>query len=173
MPAPKGNKNAVGNKGGAPTKFKPEYTKAMIDFFDIEPYKKETMEQVTEYYQDGTVRRKSEKFKYIPEKFPTILKFAKNIEVAYFTVKRWADKGMHEENDKKPDPELVKFCEAYKQAKVMQKEFLIEIGLSGSAPPASFIFTAKNVTDMKDSRDVTSGGEKISGIVTIEVPPKK
>ena len=53
-----------------------------------------------------------------------------------------------------PDKNLVEFCKAYKEAKELQKEFLIHNGLVGAANAPVTIFTAKNVTDMRDQVDV-------------------
>lgn len=162
---PLGNQRAKGNKGGRPTKFKKEYTKKMLDFFSVEPYKQEIAESTKEYFADGKLKRESNKVRLTPSSLPTIRKFAEKIKVAYFTVKRWAEKGEDrdtiDEDTKKFTKEeleeraqlaldLREFSESYKEAKEMQKEFLISIGLSGATPPASFIFVAKNITDMKD-----------------------
>lgn len=188
MPAPKGNKYAKGNKGGRPTKFKPEYIKKLIEFFSIEPYKKELMESSTEYYKDGEVKRESAKYKHMPNKMPTIYSFSKSIDVAYSTVFRWAEKGQDDilpedtDTNKKWTKEeleaielnnkaIKEFCNAYKEAKEAQKEFLISIGLAGAAPAPFAIFTAKNVTDMRDKveTDITSGGEKIQPILGMKI----
>jgi transposase len=158
-------KKRTGNtpKGGRPTKFKPEYIEQMIEFFSIDPERKELMETVEEYGSDGQIRKKGEKWKYVPNRLPTILKFAKSIGVPYVTVYRWAEQGEDEELEKtikdgevisvekqKLREDLKRFRNAYNTAKALQKDFLLQIGLSGSAPPASFIFTAKNLTDMRD-----------------------
>lgn len=52
---------------------------------------------------------------------------------------------------------------ALKKAKEIQKEILIMGGLDGRFNPTAFIFTAKNITDMRDKTetDVTSGGKVI------------
>ena len=51
------------------------------------------------------------------------------------------------------------FSEAYKKAKDMQKEFLIEQGLEGNYNTAFAIFTAKNITDMRDKQEVEHSGK--------------
>lgn len=159
MPAPKGNKYALGNKGGRPTKFKEEFIKKIIEFFSIEPYKKELMEEVREYYKDGGLKKESTKFKHIPEKLPTLYQFARSIKVSYWTVWEWANKGESPLiEDKICGAKIKEFSNAYKEAKELQKEFLISIGLSGAAPSPAFIFTAKNITDMRDSQEVKHSG---------------
>lgn len=154
---------------GAPTKFKPEYTQRLLSFFDVEPYFKDEAEQSIEFGKDGKPRKAMVKYRLLPNKLPTLFRFARDIDVAYSTVWRWAEKGEDPELQKKlelhiegketlPQAELEKlqalkeFCNAYNEAKQMQKEFLINIGLAGAAPPAAFIFTAKNITDMRDER---------------------
>ncbi len=181
MGAPKGNKFAEGNKGGRPTKFRGEFIQQLIDFFSIEPYTKELMEEVKEYYKDGELKKESTKYKHIPSKLPTLYQFSKKIGVSYSTVYRWAEKGEDQENIeelkgeytdsqleeiKQHREQIKEFCNAYKEAKELQKEFLISIGLSGAAPSPAFIFTAKNITDMRDKQELdhTSKGEKITNI---------
>lgn len=46
------------------------------------------------------------------------------------------------------------FNEAYKKAKDIQKEFLIMQGLTGQYDRTFAIFTAKNITDMRDKTEV-------------------
>lgn len=152
MSAPKGNKFAKGNNGGRPTKYKPEYCQQLIEYFDIDAYSKETIEKMTEYFKDGEVKKEVEKYKYVPNKMPTIFRFAQKIGVNEDTLVEWSKVNQE-------------FSAAYKAAKEIQKEFLISLGLSGAAPSPAFIFTAKNVTDMKDKTetDITSGGNVVAG----------
>jgi len=159
-----------GEGGGRPTKFASAYTEQLIAFFSIEPYKKELAEYSREYYKDGELKKESEKYRLTPNMLPTLLQFAKKIGVDYTTLYRWATKG--EADDGSVSPELLKFCNAYKEAKELQKEFLISIGLVGAAPPASFIFVSKNVTDMRDKQEVdhTTGGAKLPGVINIVAP---
>jgi len=63
--------------------------------------------------------------------------FARKIGVCRDTLGEWTK--VH------PD-----FSDAYKKAKALQKEHLITCALLGLFPPAAFIFTAKNITDMRD-----------------------
>lgn len=153
-----------------PSSFKKEYSKELIKFFDIEPYKKETMEKVKEYFESGKVKKESEKYQYIANKLPTLYRFSEKIGVVYSTVWRWAEKGEWKEEDGEKPNEFTDFCNAYKAAKEIQKEFLISLGLSGTTPPSSYIFTAKNVSDMRDKNelDLTTLGEKITGFQFIK-----
>jgi len=163
MAAPKGNKNAKGNKGGRPTKFEPGFVEKLREFFSVEPYKIVAVESSIEYFASGKVKKKSEKTRPIPNKLPTLYSFAKSIGVAYWTVQHWMKEGakMSELDENITDEQRAKieFSHAYKDAKEEQKEFLISIGLAGAAPPSSYIFTAKNVTDMRDKQEVEHSGE--------------
>lgn len=155
---------------GAPTKFRPEYVDAIVRFFDVEPFYKEEIEQAVEFFQNGKPKKANIKYRLVPNKMPTLFSFARSIGVAYSTVWRWAERGEDEELQERvqrhiegkevlhPDEfakikALQDFCNAYKEAKELQKEYLINLGLSGATPPAAFIFVAKNVTDMKDEKN--------------------
>lgn len=68
------------------------------------------------------------------------------------------------------DQTLRKYCDeneeflaSYQKAKQIQKELLITGGLKGYFNPTSFIFTAKNITDMRDKQEIdhTSKGERL------------
>jgi hypothetical protein len=170
MAAPKNNKNAVGNNGGRPPKFKKEFVKQLIDFFDVEPYKKEIMEKTTEYHANGKIKRKSEKYDLVPNKLPSLYTFAKHIGVNYVTIRRWAEKGdqVQSEDESEQEEAIIEFCNAYKTAKEAQKQFLIDLGLSGAAPATAYIFTAKNVTDMRDRTEITGAdGDPMKTEVTV------
>ncbi len=180
----KGNKNAVGNAGGRPSVYQDSFVDALIAFFDIEPIKQEVYETTKEWYKGGKgdndidgIKKISQKIRYVPNRLPTLFRFARSIGVSYVTVNDWYKKGrgtFTEKEATKPnpaDPKFEDFADAYDAAKEMQKEFLIILGLSGATPPSSYIFTAKNLTDMKDKieNDLTSKGEKL-GVVML--PPK-
>ena len=77
-------------KTGRPTKFKPEYTAELIRFFDIKPTKKELMETVREFGRDGVEKKVGEKYKHIPNKYPTLLRFAMKIKAATSQPKRYS-----------------------------------------------------------------------------------
>jgi len=115
--------------------------------------------------RDGSV---SEKHKYIPNLLPTIVRFAKKINVDYVTVYRWAMDGDDElmakklaNGEKLSEARLAQgalqreFCNAYKHAKAQQEDFLIQNGLAGASPSSAFIFTAKNITTLRDKVEST------------------
>jgi hypothetical protein len=143
MPAPKGNKYALGNKGGAPTLYKPEYCEQLIEWFSGEPYRVEEIP----HYRNGQVSWIDKKL--IPNKLPTFHTFATHIGVTPQVIPDWAKR--HEE-----------FGRAYAYAKELQKYFLIENGLNGIYNAAAFTFVAKNITDMHDKHEIESTGEPFS-----------
>lgn len=147
--------------GGRPSKFKSDYIQKIIEFFEVEPYRKELMESTKEYFKNedsvqGSLKKESEKYRLIPNKLPTLFGFARSIGVSYKTVWSWA----FEKEESELTDDLKEFRYAYKEAKEMQKEFIISIGLSGAANAPFAIFTAKNVTDMRDKTEIdhTSDG---------------
>lgn len=118
---------------GRPTKYKPEYCQALIDFFDVEPYE----ERQIQHYKNGDVSWSD--YKRFPNRIPTLRKFAKSINVNYTTVYEWIEK--HKE-----------FSNAFTHAKEIRKWFIIENGLEGLYNPAFAKFVAVNVTDMRDNQ---------------------
>lgn len=135
MAAPKNNKFALGNNGGAPTKYDPKYCEEMISYFNTAPNKLLT-----------------ESGKLVPNELPTLRKFAKKIGVDKKTLLNWAE----------VNKEFFHALEACKEA---YKEFLIENGLLGLYNSAFAVFVAKNTTDMKDKVETEHSGEvKISGV---------
>lgn len=137
----------MAKKLGRPTKYKPEYCDEIIAFFDV-PRSEQRVKSVT------TGKNDYEKTDYetVPNPLPTLAKFARSIKVSRDTVNQWV----------KDHPE---FSDAHNVAKDIQKDFLVDNGLEGLYPPASFIFTAKNITDMRDKTELdhTSKGERIAG----------
>jgi transposase-like protein len=150
--------------GGRPTKYDPKFCKQMLTFFNVEPYRKEVAEKSKEYFANGELKKESEKYRFVPNELPQFAMFARKIGVHRDTLDAW--RKAHQE-----------FSDAYNESKELQKHFLITIGLAGAAPPASFIFVSKNITDMRDEQylDHTSKGKAISTPTVIKViqPPAK
>ena len=94
------------NKGGRPTKYKPEYCEMLISFFKCEP-KAKTNEKGG-YYVEGVL--------------PTLERFASAIDVSTETLQEWKRK--HEE-----------FSVSLTRALELQKTYLIEGGLRASYNP--------------------------------------
>lgn len=118
------------NATGRPTDYREEYCEKIIKFFEREPFH-------DEYTEKGVHR--------LANKLPTFNRFAMEIGVNEDTIVEWS----------KVHPE---FSAAYNVAKKLQKEFLINNGLAGLYPPASFCFVAKNITDMRDKQEVEHSG---------------
>lgn len=113
--------------GGRPSKYKPEFIPQMIDFFSIEPSRME------EGHMGAMVER--------PNRLPTFERFASNIDVTVDTLLNW----------NKSFPE---FLGAYKKCKQMQKDFMVQNGMSGLFNAAFTKFVAINITDMVDKSEV-------------------
>ncbi|MDD5010502.1 MAG: terminase small subunit [Phycisphaerae bacterium] len=124
--------------GGRPTKYKPEYCEDIVKYFDIE-YTKEV--EVCFTYKNGDTKETTE---LRAENLQFLSGFARSIGVCRDTLDEWC----------KVYPE---FSDAYKKAKELQREHLITCGLQGLFPAAAFIFTAKNLTDMRDKTEIEHG----------------
>jgi hypothetical protein len=104
--------------GGRPTKYKAEFCDQLIAFFDVEPWE---LREVTLTLRNVTTVEKDERY---ATRLPTFERFAHNINVHVDTMIEWTNK--EDKNGKLVHP---KFSEAYKRAKQLQKDILIENGL--------------------------------------------
>src|SRR3989339_10576 len=123
------------NGTGAPSKYNSKYCADIVTFFADAP-RWQLIDDSSSCGSQGD----STHSKKIPAQLPTFYNFAKKIGVNEDTIVVWA----------KVYPE---FSAAYNAAKQEQKQWLIEVGASGLCPPASFIFIAKNITDMRDKTE--------------------
>jgi len=157
--------------GGRPTLYAPKFCQMLIDHFTVPTYENRVLEEVVEYYPNGKKKRSSQKVKQVAGRMPTKFGFAEKIGVDEDTLGNWANARYP---DDYPDEALrgalknPEFFGAWKRVEKMQKEWLIAVGLSGDAPPSSFIFVAKNVTDMRDEQIMR--GEINSTVRYIEAP---
>ena len=120
---------------GQPTKYKPEYCQQLIDYFSIEPLKIVAEQKIIGTEGGKYVSRR------LPQRFPWFEGFARKIGVHRNTLKNWCN-------------EHPEFAEAYETAKDLQREFLVDIGLSGATSASFAIFTMKNVCGWRDERDL-------------------
>ena len=120
---------------GQPTKYKPEYCQQLIDYFSIEPLEIIREQEITGTDGGKYVSRR------LPQRFPWFEGFARKIGVHRNTLKNWC-------------AEHPEFAEAYETAKDLQREFIVDVALSGAAPPSFAIFTMKNVCGWRDERDL-------------------
>ncbi len=127
------------NATGRPSDYDEKYCTEIIEFFNREPYRLYDTDK-------GPVK--------VPALLPTFNRFAMEIGVNEDTIVEWS----------KVHP---KFSAAYNVAKKLQKEFLINNGLAGLYPPASFCFVAKNITDMRDKQEVEHSGQVKTDLSTL------
>jgi hypothetical protein len=117
-------------KVGRPTKYKPEYCKSIIEYFDIPAT---TTKEVTRITKSGIVKMEQE----VPNYLPTIEGFARKIGIAPKNMLAWVE-GYPE------------FRKAYELAKCMQKDILNQNALMGRYSEGYAKFVAINCTDMVD-----------------------
>ena len=135
-----------------PTKYKEEYCEDMLDFFNREPFSPLMIdsnegERVPALTKNGSPI-------LVPCKLPTFEGFAIKLGVHRETLLNWA-----ESNDE--------FFDALKRAKDMQKEILIQNGLVGAYEKTFAIFTAKNITDMRDKQEERPTDDLASAILEL------
>lgn len=133
-------------KPGQPTKYKKEFCKQMIEFFNAEPFE----DREIPHYKNGEVAWND--VKRLPNKLPTMVQFARDISVCISTVYNWLDS--------KHDSHQPEFLETYTRiAKRLQKDFIIQNGLQGISNPIITKFVAVNLTDMRDTQVKEMSGE--------------
>ena len=141
--APKGNQNAVGNQGGRPTKYRPEYGPMMVEYFEsAELVRMETRKTIV----NGKRTEKEVEVLNDPPLFET---FAHKLDVCDDIFIEWA----------KVHPE---FSDYFRKSKRLQRAFFIRSGYLGyqNNNQSVFIHIAKNVTDLVDKtvQDVNHRG---------------
>lgn len=124
---------------GQPTKYDPKYCEEIIEYFS-QPVNEEVSKDVVTKTGDviPVIMKK-------PTAFKSYAGFAIKIGVSRETLHEWCRTY--------PD-----FSDAYKRGKDYQENYLLINGLEGLTNPAMTIFTAKNVTDMKDKREIENTG---------------
>lgn len=138
LPLKAGKKNHQGEGGGKPTLYKEEYCQGMIDFFTVPTYRMVVVKRTTKALREGfEAPEVIEEFEERGGDLPFLSQYAHKIGVATKTLAKWAER--HE-----------KFGEAYNVCKELQKNHLVQNGVQGNYNPAFGIFTAKNITDMRD-----------------------
>lgn len=86
-----------------------------------------------------------------------------------FISKFCRDAGLSQETLNVKAGEYPVLSDALKKAKEIQKEILISGGLSGRFNPTAFIFTAKNITDMRDQTPtLPDGSSMIAGFIVVK-----
>lgn len=134
--------------GGRPTKYRPEYCGDIIRFFSVDPI----------IYKDITITRKDgssiDKTEMEAAPTPYFTAWCAKVGIEKPTMLEWVKK----------HPE---FSTAYKKAKELQREFLMETALKGVHAGAFTIFAFKNMhrwqdrddEAWRDQQDVNHSGE--------------
>ncbi len=124
--------------GGRPTEYKPEFCQLMIEFFNVPLTRSVLIKRTEKALREGFSKPEViEEYEEKGEILPVFLQFARTIGVIPNTLLVWADK----------HPE---FKVSYNLCKEIQKNHLMQNGCQGNYNAAFGIFTAKNITDMKD-----------------------
>lgn len=122
-----------------------EFCKKLIDFFDVEPTEDHFIKH---YHTNGKLHWID--IKRLPRRMPTLRAFAKKIGVNIQMIYNWLNE--------KHGSFQQEFLDAFTCAREIRKDWLIDLGLSGLTPPASFKFVAINVTEMRDQSGLNIGG---------------
>jgi len=144
------------NKGGRPKTYKPEFCEKLLEYFDqAEPTREVKLEH---FDKEGNIKWVD--IKIMSNPLPSLRRFAKMIGISYATIYNWAN----------PDSTSYEkeFFDAFACAKEIRKWVLIDGALMGAYNPAFAIFTAKNITDMKDSKSIDFKGKIASNKMTEE-----
>lgn len=140
--------NPIKKPMGRPSKYKPEYCKSIIEFFNV-PHTRTEQKIITK--KDGTtevveITR--------PNSLPTFERFAFNCDVDMDTLTEW--RKVHEE-----------FSLSYKKCKQLQREMANDLAMLGYYNPTYTIFFAKNCLDMQDK--VITENKNLNAIVSIDL----
>lgn len=138
---------------GRDTKWTPELNDEIVDFFGTEERSEDRLASRITKPNGETL----DKFERFPKPLPFIHRFELDHGLAVGLLSRWAAEQEALVADGKPETKPG-FLQAYKLAKEMQKEFLVQNGLSGLYNATAFIFTAKNITDMRDRTEQEVSG---------------
>lgn len=123
---------------GRPSKYKPEYCEKILYFFTREYTREVTKIRET---KNGAVEVTEEK----PNPLPLFEKFAVEIGVHRETLLNWTTR----------HPE---FFDAYKKAKEIQLDMLLQNGLAGHYNSAFGIFALKNMFGWRDKQEIEQSG---------------
>ena len=126
---------------GRPTSYKPEYCQSIREFFNVEL----TRQRIEECNgKDGAYTI----IKTIGNLLPTFAKYASTIGVHRETLLNWCN-------------DFPAFFDAYKDAKQLQENFLVQNALSGDYKASAAIFCMKNMLGWRDKSEtnvVAEGG---------------
>lgn len=164
-------------KNGRPSKYNNKYCAMIVAHFSGPTFERYIKSERITNKKNGTTEHWFD-YGYRCTDMPTLDDFAFKIGVDDDTLANWASAKYPKDYKIKSLQNQLKhpkFFGAYNRAKKLQKAFLNNNALKGFSPPASFIFIAKNVTDMRDKQEVdhTSKGKEIAGFNYIIPTPTK
>lgn len=149
-----------GQGRGRPSKYNEKFPEQLLAYFNEylqNPSTQQITERTVKYFPDGREKERFEKFKTASRGVPTIFGFALKNKISYMTLTRWAREKVGTAPDKgEPDKRPFKypdFCYAYKLVEHFQKEFMLQAGMSGSAPAMFVMFAAKNMIGWRDATE--------------------
>ena len=132
-------------KNGRPTLWTPGLNERLVEWFSYDE------EEDVDFERTKSTSAQGESTELVAKPYPKFSRFEMAEGLAVGLLSEWA---LEEDCElKRPS-----FRESYNTAKRLQKEFLTDGALKGLYPPASFIFIAKNVTDMRDVSEVEQKG---------------
>lgn len=147
---------------GRPTKWTDDMPERLMAYFDVPATRTVTRKTWT---KDG---RQIEEEIEIANELPLFEGFSVENRISLETLNVWAKP---ENAEKHPG-----FSEAYKFAKQCQKRILIANGLASRYATPFAIFTAKNITDMRDQvdqRHVDADGQTVAPLTIKVVRPNE
>lgn len=130
---------------GRYTDWTPELNDRLIAYFGTEDRYEDRLTMEI-HKKSGDVVEKYERF---PKPLPYVGRFEFNNGLSIGLLSKWAAEEEELIKSGLP-PKKPGFLQAYMCAKDFQKEFLVQNGLSGLYNPQFAVFTAKNITDMRD-----------------------
>ena len=125
-----------------PTKYRKEFIEELISYCDKPLYDEV---ELPHYDKDGNIKWVDKK--RFPTDLPTLVGFAKHINIALSTLYDWIDP--ESKRYKKKFSEI-----AMRVFKESQKDFLNQASLQGYYNPQYAKFVAVNTTDMKDVKSL-------------------
>jgi len=133
-------------KFGRPTKYKKQYCKDIVAYFDVPYFVKK---KVVKIIKGIPVEWEEE----VPNRIPLFEGFCRDIGITQRTLTNWIT-------------QYDDFFLAYERAKGLQKEMLVYLSVNNYLNPTYAVFLTKNITDLKDKveTDITSAGEKVESV---------
>ncbi len=126
---------------GRPSAFKKEYTKRLLEYFDVEPYREVERRQLNKRGEEFIT------YEDKPNDMPTLAGFAIEIGVSRQTLWNWANEKNEDGTLKRPE-----FFDACMRAKQFQEKYLVVNGTKGLINPQFSMFVAKNYLQWRDKQ---------------------